>query len=183
MYICNTLTKRNMKKLILSITLMLVTATAFAQTEAQADSLPPVSLDGYKDFDGFILDMGSMMATPPRLVPPQLSYQPYSSQTAPNYYELFRPDRGITYDRGAYYYNVSGPLSHRNLTLQSATFRLKNGMRITTLGEYDADGNKVRNPAALPWERNNFNGAFEFKSENGNFGIRIGVHRGRDTAY
>lgn len=56
-------------------------------------------------------------------------------------------------------------------------------MEITTYGEYDADGNKVRNPSALPWEKNNFNGAFEMKSENGNFGIRIEVQRGRTTPY
>ena len=67
--------------------------------------------------------------------------------------------------------------------LQSATFKLKNGWKITTYGEYDADGNKVRNPSALPWEKNNFNGAFEMKSENGNFGIRIEVQRGRTTPY
>ncbi|MBD4337957.1 hypothetical protein GUH15_18220, partial [Xanthomonas citri pv. citri] len=60
---------------------------------------------------------------------------------------------------------------------------LKNGWKITTYGEYDADGNKVRNPSALPWEKNNFNGAFEMKSENGNFGIRIEVQRGRTTPY
>lgn len=35
----------------------------------------------------------------------------------------------------------------------------------------------------LPWEKNNFNGAFEMKSENGNFGIRIEVQRGRTTPY
>ena len=68
-------------------------------------------------------------------------------------------------------------------TLQSATFKLKNGLHITTYGEYDADGNKVRNPSALPWERNNFNGAFEMKSENGNFGIRIEVQRGRNNPF
>ena len=68
-------------------------------------------------------------------------------------------------------------------TLQSATSKLKNGLHITTYGEYDADGNKVRNPSALPWERNNFNGAFEMKSENGNFGIRIEVQRGRNNPF
>lgn len=62
-------------------------------------------------------------------------------------------------------------------TLQSATFRLKNGWRITTYGEYDADGYKTHNPSALPGQNRSFNGAFEMKSENGNFGIRIGVQR------
>lgn len=62
-------------------------------------------------------------------------------------------------------------------TLRSATFRLNNGWSITTYGEYDADGYKVHNPSILPGQNRSFNGAFEMKSENGNFGIRIGVQR------
>ena len=46
-------------------------------------------------------------------------------------------------------------------------------MRIHTYGEYDKDGWKVPNPSALPWEKNNFKGAFELKSANGSFGIRF----------
>ena len=59
------------------------------------------------------------------------------------------------------------------------SFTLKNGMRIHTYGEYDKDGWKVPNPSALPWEKNNFKGAFELKSANGAFDIRIeGAHEG-----
>ena len=53
------------------------------------------------------------------------------------------------------------------------------------LGEnikYDADGRRVYNPSALPWERNNFKGAFEMKSENG-FGFRIEVQQGNDRPF
>lgn len=180
-----------MKKLILSIFMFLIAATTFAQSEVATDSIAPVSLDGYKNFDGFMLDMRPMIVAPPPLIAPQLSYQPYSNNTPVNYNELFRPNRNITYDRGAYnsvftpmYWGMygSGSMSIPP-TLQSATFQLKNGWRITTYGEYDADGNKVRNPAALPWERNNFNGAFEMKSGNGNFGIRIEVQRGRNAPF
>ena len=99
----------------------------------------------------------------------------------------------IIYDRGSYnhvftpMYPGMGIYGFGTMsmppTLQSATFKLKNGLHITTYGEYDADGNKVRNPSALPWERNNFNGAFEMKSENGNFGIRIEVQRGRNNTF
>lgn len=184
-----------MKRLLLSISMFLVTAVAFAQSEAIADSISAISLDGshYKSFDGFILDMGPMTITPPPLVSPQLTYQPYSSNgTIKNYNEIFRPGQNVTYDRGSYsmfmpiYSGISfGRYGWGGIqpTLQSATFKLKNGLQITTYGEYDADGNKVWNQAALPWEKNNFNGAFEMKSENGNFGIRIEVQRGRNTPY
>ncbi len=33
-------------------------------------------------------------------------------------------------------------------------------MRINTYGEYNADGYRVPNRSALPWERNAFKGAF-----------------------
>lgn len=174
-----------MKKLILSISMILMAAATFAQSEVVADSIPPISLDGsrYKSFDGFVLDMGSVMLAPPPLIAPQLTYQPFSSsESMKNYNEIFRPGMNVTYDRGSYpMYSRAGVYGFGSMppTMQSASFKLKNGLRITTYGEYDADGNKVRNPSALPWEKNNFNGAFEMKSENGNFGIRIGVQRGR----
>lgn len=186
-----------MKKLILSVSVFLVTVAAVAQSEVVPDSIPPISLDGsrYKDFGGFILDMGPISVAPPPMIAPQLTYRPYNgNNTIKNYNEIFRPGANVTYDRGTY--AGSAPMYSRTgfggygfgfnsmpPTLQSASFKLKNGLRITTYGEYDADGNKVRNPAALPWERNNFNGAFEMKSENGNFGIRIEVQRGRDMPY
>lgn len=52
---------------------------------------------------------------------------------------------------------------------------MKNGLYIIIYGEYDVDGNKVWNLSVLFWERNNFNGVFEMKLENGNFGIWIEV--------
>lgn len=63
------------------------------------------------------------------------------------------------------------------------SFKLKNGMRINTYGEYNADGYRVPNRSALPWERNAFKGAFELKSANGSFGIRIEVQQGRNPYY
>lgn len=170
-----------MKKLILSISMFLIAAATFAQSEVVADSIPPISLDGHKNFNGFVLDMGPMIIAPPPLVPPQLHYQPYNNKVSTNYNEIFRPNMNVTYDKGSYNHVFTPMLTPP--TLQSAAFQLKNGLRITTYGEYDADGNKVRNPSALPWERNNFNGAFEMKTENGNFGIRIEVQKGRNTPY
>ena len=187
----------NIKKLMLSVCVFPIAVTAVAQSEVVPDSIPPVSLDGsrYKDFGGFVLDMGPLPVAPPPMIAPQLTYRPYgNNNTIKNYNEIFRPGLNVTYDRGTFsgfspMYSRTGfggyGLGFNSMppTLQSASFKLKNGLRITTYGEYDADGNKVRNPAALPWERNNFNGAFEMKSENGNFGIRIEVQRGRNMPY
>lgn len=45
--------------------MFLIAATTFAQSEVVTDSIPPISLDGYKNFNGFMLDMGSMIVAPP----------------------------------------------------------------------------------------------------------------------
>ena len=68
-------------------------------------------------------------------------------------------------------------------TLQMRSVRLKNGWMLNTYGEYDADGRRVPNPSALPWQRNNFKGAFELKSQDGSFGIRVEVQRGRENPF
>ena len=91
-----------MKKLVLSISMFLIAATTFAQSEVVTDSIPPISLDGYKNFNGFMLDMGSMIVAPPPLIAPQLYYQPYNNNTIANYNEIFRPNMNIIYDRGSY---------------------------------------------------------------------------------
>ena len=80
-----------MKKLVLSISMFLIAATTFAQSEVVTDSIPPISLDGYKNFNGFMLDMGSMIMAPPPLIAPQLYYQPYNNNAIANYNEIFRP--------------------------------------------------------------------------------------------
>ena len=77
-----------MKKLVLSISMFLIAATTFAQSEVVTDSIPPISLDGYKNFNGFMLDMGSMIMAPPPLIAPQLYYQPYNNNAIANYNEI-----------------------------------------------------------------------------------------------
>lgn len=182
-----------MRNLIVSIALFMAAATVSAQSEQPADSIRGISMENYKEFkDGFLLDMGMMIATPPPLLPPQAGFDFRSFGTTKDYNELFRLQPAVTYGRGNLNNVFSGGMYGTGIygfgtyhsgsmppALQSATFKLKNGLRITTYGEYDADGNKVRNPGALPWERNNFNGAIEVKSANGNFGIRLGVQQER----
>ena len=163
-----------MKKLVLSISMFLIAATTFAQSEVVTDSIPPISLDGYKNFNGFMLDMGSMIVAPPPLIAPQLYYQPYNNNAIANYNEIFRPNMNIIYDRGSYnhvftpMYPGMGIYGFGTMsmppTLQSATFKLKNGLHITTYGEYDADGNKVRNEIRK-WELRNTNRSTKRKKQ------------------
>lgn len=192
------------------ITLLAGIATAGAQNEVPADTLrsksvsegvPPEGVplsDGIlpsdvKNYDGFLLDMGLMkMAAPPRL--PKFTLEiPDASK---DYSRLFQLNPNVTYSQGLsnifslsnsrfYSSNPFGLTGFWGSTdnLQMGSFTLKNGMRINTYGEYNKDGWKVPNPSALPWEKNNFKGAFEMKSANGAFGIRIEVQQGRNHAF
>lgn len=150
-----------------------------------------------KDFGGFILDMGSMLNAESLVVSPMilptLSYLAPYSETTP--YQLnpdaFKLNPNITYMGGTNITSSHTPMysllyngmGSGMVNWQGASYRLNNGMRINLYGEYDADGRKVYNPSALPWERNNFNAAFEMKSANGNFGIKVEVHGGRNNPY
>lgn len=140
-----------------------------------------------KEFDGFLLDMSLMKTATPHLPKTALEIPDASK----DYSFLFRLNPNMTFSQGyAHLFGWGGSTVYGtnpfSLTgwgatpqnLQMGSFRLKNGMRINTYGEYNKDGWKVPNPSALPWERNNFKGAFELKSANGAFGIKIEVQRG-----
>lgn len=175
-----------MKKLILFLSLLLATAVVSAQSELPSDDRTPrAPEENYKEFGGFLLDMGLMSVMPPHLPKVDLSL----SDTSKDFNQLFRLNPDVTYSQGLS--NVFTPSfsgfggfgfgSAQNL--QMGSFKLKNGMRINTYGEYNADGYRVPNRSALPWERNAFKGAFELKSANGSFGIRIEVQQGRNPYY
>ena len=175
----------------------------YAQSEAQGDSIrshvlpdgtPPEGalMPEVKNYDGFLLDMSLLKMEAPRL--PEFTLEiPDASK---DYSRMFRLNPNATYSQG-----LSNVFSLTNSTvysmnpfglsefwsspenLQMGSFMLKNGMRINTYGEYDKDGSKVPNHSALPWEKNNFKGAFEMKSSNGAFGIRIEVQQGNRTPF
>lgn len=159
-----------------------------AQTEMSNDSTLNIVVTDVKEYDGFLLDMNLMnleVATPSlndfKLVIPDASK---------DYSRIFRLNPNITYSQGITQLFSSGnntlygsnPLGWNGFwsspsNLMMSSFKLKNGMRLNTYGQYNKDGFRMVNPSALPWERNNFKGAFELKSANGNFGIRIEVER------
>ena len=192
-----------MKRIVL-LTLFLAGAILLhAQSEVKADTLdvPPAAADAgssllpstVKSYGGFLLDLGAMNL-PER---PSLSnFKLTVPDASKDYSFLFRPQTDVIYTQGlsdrfspagSMFYTLSpfGLYGFGSATdnLQMGSFRLKNGWRLNTYGEYDKDGNKVYNPSALPWEKNNFKGAFEMKSQDGSFGIRVEVQRGRKTPF
>lgn len=178
-----------MKKLMLFLSLLLATAVVSAQSELPSelpsDSIPRSPEENYKQYGSFLLDMSLMSIMPPQL--PKMNFD--ISQAGKDYNQLFRLNPDVTYSQGSSNvfsssypgFGMFGFGSSQNL--QMGSFKLKNGMRLNTYGEYNADGYRMPNRSALPWEKNAFKGAFELKSANGTFGIRIEVQQGRNPYY
>ncbi len=192
---------------LLSILLTWLTATTlYAQHEATPDTLShdvedilPTGerffSDETQNIDGFLIDMNSLIGTP---APDLENYKLVIPDASKDYSRIFRLNPDIIYTSGlsdmfslpgsSYYsrnpFGWTG-FGFGNTTdnLQMGSFRLKNGWRVNTYGEYDKDGYRVPNPSALPWQKNNFKGAFELKSQDGKFGIRIEVQRGRENPF
>lgn len=181
-----------MRYIGLILLLSLISLRAGAQNELPADSVRSMELPETKEFGGFLLDMSLMKTAAPEM--PEMKLEIPDANK--DYSFLFRMDPNVTYSQGyAHQFGLSsstlyGPnpfgltgFGSSPQNLQMGSFRLKNGMRLNTYGEYDKEGWRVPNPSALPWERNNFKGAFELKSANGAFGIRIEVQQGRTAPY
>ena len=180
--------------LFLLIAAFLTAMAALAQTEAASDTLHRatddtvpagmlLSPDGVKSHDGFLINMNNLLKQPT----PDMNrdYKIVIPDASKDYSRIFRLNPDVTYSSGlSNMFSLSGsPYFSRNpfgLTgfgfgdaadnLQMGSFRLKNGWR-------------VPNPSALPWQKNNFKGAFELKSQDGSFGIRIEVERGRENPF
>ena len=179
-----------MKKLILFLSLALSVVFASAQSEMPSDSIRRAPAANIKEFGGFLLDMGLMNVTAPQLPKFDLSMPDMSK----DYNQIFRFNTDAAYTQGftnafssssfsGFGYGYGWGLSSSPQFMQMGSFKLKNGMRLNTYGDYDKDGWRVPNRNAMPWEKNNFRGAFELKSANGNFGIRIEVQQGRNVPY
>ena len=178
-----------MRKLILFLSLILSVGFASAQSEVPSDSIRRAPSSNIKEFGGFLLDMGLMNVAPPKLPKFNLDVPDVSK----DYNQIFRLNTDATYTQGftdafsspfsGFGYGYRWGLSSSPQFMQMGTFKLKNGWKINTYGDYDKDGWKVPNRSAMPWEKNNFRGAFELKSSNGNFGIRIEVQQGRNGLY
>jgi hypothetical protein len=143
-YLCDELTCTKMKKLILFLSLILSVGFASAQSEIPSDSIRRGPSANIKEFGGFLLDMGLMNVAPPKL--------PKFSLDVPNmskdYNQLFRLNTDATYSQGfsdafspsafsGFGYGYGWGLSSSPQFMQMGSFKLKNGMRINTYGDYD----------------------------------------------
>lgn len=177
-----------MKRALYILFLLMTTWSAKAQEVTTdtlgmppADYIPPFELSpDVKDYGGFLLDMGMMELAPtiPFSLRPEMSYKDKS----PNYNRHFKLSPNMTFSRGNYSSFSShamgySPFFATPTNLMMSSFKLRNGMRLNTYGQYNDKGYRQFNQSALPWQRNNFKGAFELKSANGNFGIRVEVGR------
>lgn len=190
LYLCRKSIFVKMKKLILFLLSALSVGFASAQSEIPSDSIRRAPSANIKEFGGFLLDMGLMNVTAPQLPKFDLSMPDMSK----DYNQIFRFNTDATYTQGftnafssssfsGFGYGYGWGLSSSPQFMQMGSFKLKNGMRLNTYGDYDKDGWRVPNRSAMPWEKNNFRGAFELKSANGNFGIRIEVQQGCNVPY
>ncbi len=192
------------KRLLLTLTAALLAAGLHAQHETAADTLrdatgdvPPAAGqellgNDVKSYNGFLLDMGNLLSAKSP-VPDFSRFKLTVPDASKDYSRIFRLNPDVTYSSGlsqmfgtsSFYLNPFGLTGFGSPAdnLQMGSFRLKNGWKLNTYGEYDKDGWRVPNPSALPWERNNFKGAFELKSEDGSFGIRIEVQQGRKSPF
>lgn len=161
---------------------------ASAQLEVPADNIRRAPVSNVKEFGGFLLDMGLMNVAAPQLPRFNLDVPDMSK----DYNQIFRMNPDVMYSQGftdafssspGFGYGYGWGMSSSPQFMQMGSFKLKNGMRINTYGDYDRNGWKVPNRSAMPWEKNNFRGAFELKSANGSFGIRIEVQQGRSGLY
>ncbi|WP_106829707.1 occludin [Parabacteroides pacaensis] len=177
-----------MKKLILLFFIWILATAVSAQTENGTENKEDsLSIEKLKGLDKASVDL-SFIRMPdfrtryiPQFLPaPMLDYKKaFQINTKSSFTQISTPIFspiffGLGYNWGI----LSTPQS-----LQMGSFKLNNSLRINLYGDYNADGWKVNNPSALPWEKNNFRGAFEIKSDNGAFGFRIGVQRGTSYPY
>lgn len=177
-----------MKKLFLYLLLVLASTFANAQSEIPSDNIRQTPDVNIKEIGGFLLDMGLMNVKSPQL--PELKLD--MPNATKDYNQIFRFNTDAIYTQGfSNAFSTSGFYSpgyswgfdSSAQFMQMGSFKLKNGMRINTYGDYDEKGWRVPNRSAMPWERNNFRGAFELKSSNGAFGIRFEVQQGRHAPY
>ena len=182
-----------MKHLFLIGILLCVASISFAQSDVNADTLRVnpadfINLSGNprmdrpQTYDGFLLDIDlphSTESTQP-LFQSLKALMPDYSQLIPQSPVTFGTLSGSTllpsYSLGSYgnsYFNTVPSIGN----IQVANFRLKNGMTISTMGDYDANGSRVNRPIN-PWQRNNFQGAFQLKSADGKFSFGIRVSNG-----
>lgn len=175
-----------MKKFVFAIFLTITsTSGLFAQSEQPQIIIEQEGerMATYKEYEGFILDLTETLATPAIL--PKFELLNYSKDPYINWLDRLNLNLGnVTYGRTNYSPDMIHSQWNRysmrtqgiNDPINTATFRLNDNWKLSTYGDYDADGYKRANPAQLPWQKNDFKGGFELKSSKG-FSFKMEMRR------
>lgn len=186
-----------MRFLPLLLAFLALTPSLRAQTERPGEVASPAVEEpsDVRNYGGYLIDMSLMGLAEPQ---PSVRILDMPFPLARDYSRMFAPMGSATYSVMPYSevfapgnsalggFRFYGPatlfgsacVTCGSTNLQMGSFRLSNGMRIQTYGQYNADGYRMPSHSALPWEKNQFRGAFELKSANGSWGIRVEVqHR------
>ena len=156
--------------------LCLVAQTARSQEISIDEST--FSSSSVKDFGGFQLDMKAMNLNPAMQALRRQKLE--TDAITKNFSKIFSPDIKTYSTYGLYSLNNNS----WGLTLSSSelmsmkTYHLNNGMQFNLYGQYGPDGKRLPQTSGLPWEKDQFKGAFELKSANGKFGIRVEMKAG-----
>ena len=145
------------------------------QLQAQSETSINFNTSKEKNYDGFILDMGTMLnaeaLTLPLILPSLNSFT-----------HLDFTDNALKINPESFKINTSKILfdtsSIHQKQLLGNSYRLNNGIQINTYGEYDINGYKRYSPSIPYWLDNKFKAAFEMKSSNGKFGIKLEITGG-----
>lgn len=171
-----------MRKLLLILFFISNYSYLFSQSEIKSDSIYSFINENYKEYGEFLLDMGLFNIQSIEM--PKFDIK--LDKNTKDFTKIFSLNPDITYSKGLSTIFTPSFSSFGNSNLQNmqmGSFKLKNGMRINTYGDYNSNGFRVPNRSAMPWEKNNFRGAFELKSANGNFGIKVEVQQGRNQPF
>lgn len=159
-----------------------------AQNEFGMDSIqhndrdiPFILGSDVRNYNGFLLDLGNIAPAPVKL--DNISYSSMiNSLPAYNKSAIALP-KDVKYSTATLNGTTQWGLGVFGLgTFNSASFKLKNGIILSTYGDYDSQGNRTRF-APLPWQQHDFRGAFELKSSDKKFSFRMEFHRGNTWGY
>lgn len=165
-----------MKRVVCIISFLVTLLTVSAQSEMPSDSVR-FSPDNHISFGDFLLDANLLRTSKLPEITQEFILGP---DVRKNYNIFFQLDPRWTFGSESISTGFSTMYSYGfysgTTQFQTATFRLNDNTRLTLYGQYNADGWRMPNRSALPWERNNFMGGMELKFNN-NFSVRIDVKR------
>ncbi|WP_321331223.1 hypothetical protein [uncultured Bacteroides sp.] len=176
-----------MKKSILLIAMIALSAIAQAQSEITSDSITNMNINKSTRFGDFLLDV-NLYAMP---VHPLPSFTDLL-KTTPSMENLLesinRPSQWV-FTRAtpdalpSLVYAYDSPYSSFPAQdLGMGTIKLNDKLKLNLYGQYAPDGSKLPGTNLFPWNKNEFKAGMELKV-NDHFGVHVEVQRGGYNPY